>query len=121
MRALSSRGVRIPRAYANHKTPEGAAYRAYVAGILERLGELPADALPTLREAGRLVVELAAMGRELEAAQQRRARREISRLRRQLTPARTQLLTLERRLEELAAARPRSFSAALRAVGGNKP
>lgn len=106
------RGVGVPRAFANHKTPEGAAYRRYVTAILARLGPLPADAATTLREAGRLAVELQCMGAELEAARGRvrrraAARRDASRLRRQMVPMRTQLLTLERRLEELAASAPR--------------
>jgi hypothetical protein len=74
----------------------------YVTALLGRLGSLPADAFPTLREAGRLAVELEAMGRELETARARRRRRDVARLRRQMVPTRTQLITLERRLEELA-------------------
>lgn len=103
MRAL--RGG-IPRAFANHKTPDGAAYRAYVTAIVRQLGTLPDQAATTLREAGRLSVELNRTGQELEAATARRRRRDASRLRRQMIPMRTQLLTLERRLEELAGRRP---------------
>jgi hypothetical protein len=94
--------MRIPRAFKNHKTPEGFAYAAYLTALMARLGPLPDDASPTLREAGRLAVELAAMGRELEAARARNRRRDVSRLRRGMVPMRTQLLTMERRLEELA-------------------
>jgi hypothetical protein len=68
---------------------------------VQRLGPLPADASPSLREAGKLCVELEAMGRELEAARGRNRRRDVARLRRLMIPMRTQLLTLERRLEEL--------------------
>lgn len=99
MRAL--RGG-IPRAFRSHKSAEGAAYRAYVRSWLQQLGPLPAHLLPTLREAGRLTVELAAIGTELETARQRKRRRDIARLRRSMIPMRTQLLNLERRLEEVA-------------------
>jgi len=92
----------IPRAFANHRSRVGHAYRTYLEGILARLGPLPADARPTLRECGRLSVELEAMGLELEAARELHRRRDVARLRRQMVPMRTQLLTLERRLEELA-------------------
>lgn len=110
MRRLKSAVGAIPRAFANHRTPEGHAYRVYLTGILVRLGPLPKDAAPTLREVGRLTIELDAMGRELEAARGRSRRRDVARLRRQMVPMRTQLLTLERRLEERAASRPRSTS-----------
>ena len=92
----------IPRAFRSHKTPEGAAYRVYCQSMLARLGKLPTSAWPTLREAGRLTIELGAMGEELEAARARRRRRDVARLRRAMIPARTQLLNMERRLEELA-------------------
>ena len=99
MRALAGG---IPRAFKSHKTPEGHAYRLYVTAIVRRLGDLPADARPTLREVGRLSVELAALGFELEQARTRKRRREVSRLRRAMVPMRTQLVNMERRLEELA-------------------
>ena len=102
MRALAGG---IPRAFKSHKSPEGHAYRLHVTAIVRRLGDLPADARPTLREVGRLSVELAALGFELEQARARKRRREVSRLRRAMVPMRTQMLTLERRLEELASGR----------------
>jgi hypothetical protein len=102
VRALKPGGVRIPRAYKSHKSTDGYRYRVYVTALLARLGPLPAAATPTLREVGVLAVELEAMGRELEAARARSRRRDMSRLRRQMIPMRTQLMTLERRLEELA-------------------
>ena len=107
MRAIRCRYGVIPRAFANHRTPEGYAYRTYLTGILERLGPLPAIAGPTLREVGRLAVELNATGRELEAARKRNRRKDIARLRRAMTPMRTQLVKLEQRLEELASDRPK--------------
>lgn len=63
MRAL--RGG-IPRAFRSHRTPHGAAYGAYCRAKLARLGELPADALPTLREAGVVTVELIRLHRDGE-------------------------------------------------------
>lgn len=83
MRALRSAIGAIPRAFANHRTPAGYAYRVYLTALVARLGSLPKAAGPTLREVGRLVVELEAMGRELEAARGRSRRRDVGRLRRQ--------------------------------------
>ena len=42
---------RIPRVFLNHRTPEGAAYGEYCRCKLARLGLLPFDLMPTLREA----------------------------------------------------------------------
>jgi hypothetical protein len=121
MRALSGA---VPRAFRDHRTHDGRAYRAYCRGVTARLGELPPDALPTLREAGRCAVELERLGFDLEAARARRrppGRRDASRIRRQLVTLRTQLVTLERRLEEHAQARPVPFAvAARRAAGGGQ-
>ena len=58
--------------------------------------------MPTLREAGRLAVDLNAAGYELDAARRAKRRKDVARLRRQLTSMRGQFLTLERRLEEMA-------------------
>ena len=103
MRALKAQNGRIPRGYPDHRRLEGRQYTAYCRAVLARFGPLPDVALPTLREAGRLVVELDAIGRELALARTRRRRRDAARLRRQMTPMRTQLLKLEERLEHLAA------------------
>ncbi len=62
MRALKPGGVAIPRAFRSHRTPDGYRYRVYVTALLARLGSLDQTALATLREAGRLAVELEAMG-----------------------------------------------------------
>ena len=110
----------IPRAFADGRSRDARAYRRYCVSVLRRLGTLTADGLVTLREAGRLTVELEAMGRELEGARRARRRRDVARLRRLMVPARTQLMALERRLEEIAANRPRSFAAAVRAAGGQQ-
>ena len=78
--------------------------------------------MPTLREAGRVTIELERIGAELEAALARRRRRDVARLRRQRFATSEQLMRLERRLEELAAARPRAvtFADAVRAGGGRR-
>lgn len=103
MHALKPGGVRIPRAFKSHKTPEGFVYRTYVMATLARLGPLPAHAEPTLREAGRCVVELEHLAHELETAKAHRRRRDIGRCRKNVFMLREQLARLERRLEELAA------------------
>ena len=97
MRALAGG---IPRAFVSHRTPEGAAYGRYARAKVVRLGPLPADGLPMLREAGIVVGELAKLHQETEAP--RLSRRDRARLRRQAVILRSQLLMLERRLEELA-------------------
>src|SRR5262245_54029548 len=101
MHALKPGGVRIPRAFESHKTPDGYTYRVYVTAILARLGPLPAHADPTLREAGLCVVELGHLARELETAKARKRRRDIARARKAVFMLREQLQRLERRLEEL--------------------
>lgn len=105
MRVLRPGGVAIPRAFRNHRSKDGHRYRAHVCAILARLGDLPADARPTLREAGRLAVELEHLAGELETARSRRRQGEMRRVRRQQFAMREQLTRLERRLEELAAGR----------------
>lgn len=111
----------IPRAFTSHKSPDGYAYRCYVGAILAQhgwtaAGTCPPAAIVTLREAGRLAVELQACGRDLEAARAKRRLKDVARLRKQMTPMRTQLLALERRLEELAGfSRPQTPMAAIAA------
>jgi hypothetical protein len=90
----------IPRALRSHRTPEGAAYGTYCRAKLDRLGPLPKDAMPTLREAGLVILELSRIHRESEAPRLRR--RDRARLRRQAVILRSQLVQLEKRLEELA-------------------
>ena len=71
----------------------------------------------TLRRVA-FIVFAQAVGLSLDEALSRKRRRDSARARRQLVTLRTQLLALERRLEELAAtARPRSFADAARAAG----
>ena len=115
MRAL--RGG-IPRAFKSHKTPEGEAYGDYCRALLARVGTLPRSAMPTLKAAGHLVVELDRLTTDLDTARQGRRKRDQNRIRRAMVIARTQLLNVEKRLEELAKTRPRgSFAAAVRAEG----
>lgn len=95
---------RIPRAIRNHRTPEGAAYGRYCRAVIARLGPLPDDARPTLREAGRLTLYLDHLAAELEArrAAKRPRSKDLRRLERDQRKARVQLLMFERRLEEIA-------------------
>ena len=94
----------VPRAWRNHKTPEGAAYREYCRAKLEsfrRRGlSLPKDAMPTLREAGVVVIELTRLHKDAQSP--RRTRLDRRRLRRETGILRSQLVVLERRLEEIA-------------------
>ena len=110
MRALKGG---IPRAFPNHRTPKGYEYGHYLRSILKDLGPLPPRVAPTLKEAGLLVIErlpeLHAEERVLKATldglrgkRLERAQRRLQRIRRDLRGARSELLSLERRLEELA-------------------
>jgi hypothetical protein len=65
-----------------------------------RYGMLPRDALIMLRESGLVYVELTRVNHELQAP--RMSKRDRARLRRQAIILRSQLLLLEKRLEELA-------------------
>lgn len=96
MRGLTGR---IPRALRNDKTPEGYAYGKYLRGILARLGPLPPDARPLLREVGLVVVDLMRTRQELETARARNRRKDIRRYNRELAQLRYTLMHLERRLE----------------------
>jgi hypothetical protein len=95
---------RIPRVYKDHRTKVALQYREYVEAKMERLGQLPKDARPVLREWGRVAVELDLIGQRLDTvrgfAKPRRA--EVQRLRSESRKLRVQLLMLERRLDELA-------------------
>jgi len=95
----------IPRGLKNHRTPEGFAFGTYVRAKLRRLGPLPADARPLLREAGRLMLDLERLREEQDQALKRRRLTVARRIDRRLVPLRTQFLTIEARLEELAGRR----------------
>ncbi len=97
----------IPRAFKSHRTPEGAAYGAYCRAKLKRLGSLPEDALPTLREAGVVVIELGRLHRDAQSP--RRTRLEHRRRRRETRTLRRDLVNLERRLEEIAKSNGKGF------------
>lgn len=101
-RALRSPVGVIPRGFPDHRRGAARRYRAYCLAIQARLGPLPAMALPTLREAGRAVVELDRLGEDLERARGRRRLREVARFRRHQFALREQLVRLERRLEEFS-------------------
>lgn len=92
----------IPRAFLNHKSPEGDLYGDYCRSLLDRVGAVPKSARPTLKAAGLLVVELDRLSTDLDVARHGRRRRDQNRIRRQMVIMRSQLVTLERRLEELS-------------------
>ena len=107
MPRITLKNADFPRAYLDHRTTNGREYTRYCRNLLATLGTLPDSAMPTLREAGRLAVDLNAAGYELDAARRAKRRKDVARIRRQLTSMRGQFLTLERRLAELASDRPR--------------
>jgi hypothetical protein len=95
----------VPRTFVSHKTPKAFTYRAVILAKLQRLGPLPADAQVTLREYGRLVLDLQRLHEEQDRAVARGRVTVARRIDRRLVPLRTQLLTIEARLEELAGRR----------------
>src|SRR5258708_5880432 len=96
----------IPRAYKDHRTLVARNYREIIEAKLARLGTLPADARPVLREWGRLACELELLGERLDAmrAMKQPRKAELRRLQSESRKCRVQLLMYERRLDELAAA-----------------
>src|SRR5262249_14299032 len=90
---------RIPRAFGNHHTAEGALYGRLVRALLGRLGQLPVDAEPSVREWGSIAVELDFLGRE--SAELRRELTKVDTRRRKL---RVQFARLQQDLERTAAA-----------------
>ncbi len=82
----------IPRCYRDHRSKVALDYRTLVEAKLERLGQLPKDASPVLRDVRGM-------------KQPRKA--ELRRLQSESRKLRVQLLMLERRLDEMAAANPR--------------
>ncbi len=92
---------RIPRALRNHKTPEGYEYGTYCRGVLDRLGPLPKDARPILREAGLVSIDLMRARRELEKLRlrPRKNQKAIQRHAKEIHHLRLVLMHLERRLE----------------------
>ena len=114
MHALKPGGVRIPRAFANHRTRDGHLFRVYVLAKQAAIGPLPPHAEPTLKEAGRCVVELEHVARELEEAKARKRRRDIARLRKHSFMLREQLGRLEARLDSFGTHRRANPLAAVR-------
>lgn len=96
----------ILRGFKNHKNPEGRLFGAYCRSKSSRYGKLPMDARVVLREAGRCVVDIEWLGRELEAALRNRKLTMARRLRRELRNARFTLEKLETRFEKLAGTSP---------------
>jgi len=102
VRALAGR---IPRAFKSHKTPEGWAYGRYLRAKLQRLPNLPPDARPLLREAGRITIDLMKLGQRRDEIQSTKQPRQaaLRRLGSESRKLRVQLLLIEKRLEEMAA------------------
>jgi hypothetical protein len=103
----------IPRAYRDHRRRVSRAYSSTVRAVQARYPGLGRDAALWLREYGLVTVELEQLHQE---SQRRLAPLDRARLRRQRMKLRGQLLTLERRLEELAGRNGQAerFAAALR-------
>ena len=99
----------VPRVWRSHKTPEGRAYGAYTRAVMARL-DLPRDAMPTLKAAGVIVVDLDRLAADLEQACSGRRRRDQNRIRRQMVTLRSQLVKLEERLELIAERQPANLS-----------
>lgn len=104
----------IPRAFGNHRSAEGYAYGRYARAKVERLGSLPPDAAPWLKEAALLTLRLDRLHGEEQEVQAvlkngagRRAREKsratLARLERRAARLRLALEAAEARLEELAA------------------
>ena len=105
MRRLRSPVGVIPRGFPDHRTADAKHYRTYCLAMQAQWGPLPAVALPTLREAGRVAVELERLGLDLETARGRHRRQDAARIRRHQFMFREQLGRLERRIEALAVTR----------------
>ena len=113
MRALAGR---IPRALRDHRSASGITYGAYLRAMVARLGPLPSDARPWLKQAGLLVLALDALAADVEAARavlanggrraRDKARATLARLERRQSRARAALESAERRIEELAGEPP---------------
>ena len=99
----------IPRPCADCRTADAKACTRDMRALVERLGALPDSARPTLQSWGVVVLELTRQTRELDRCLKRRRMRQARQIRRHMTVLRTQLLTLEARLEDLAASMPREW------------
>ncbi len=91
----------IPRVFLTHRSAIARRYRAYCEAWIRRAGRtLPADVLPTIRDAGWATVELERLTHDLEKARTRRRLKDARRLRREMAVLRGQRLALERHLTE---------------------
>jgi hypothetical protein len=97
----------VPRSPLDHRTRAGRAYTAHVRALQAQHGDLPAYARPTLKAAALVAVDLDRLSGELDVALMRSRRRDVNRIRRQMVILRTQLVTLERRLEEIVTRSPK--------------
>ncbi len=92
---------RIPRVLRNHRSKEGLEYGQYCRGTIDRLGPLPKDARPILREAGLVSIDLMRARWNLEKLRlrPRKNQRAIQRQAKEIHQLRLVLMHLERRLE----------------------
>jgi hypothetical protein len=102
VRALRQANGVIPRAFPDSRRRVARVYRQYCVSIQKAWGPLPDIALPTLREAGRTVVELERLSSELERALARKRVTLVRRIRRSQLITRRSLWRLEQRLERFA-------------------
>ena len=115
MRRLKGGIVRVCQ---DARSADGRRSRLFQEAIRAQWGNLPPVALPLVREAARLDLELHHAGAELDVARGLRRRRDVARLRRQMTPMRGQLSRLLEQIAALAKAQPVSFSDAARRRAG---
>jgi hypothetical protein len=113
----------IPRAFQSHRTANGALYGRFLRGVLQRLGPLPADATPTLKELGRLVVDLDRLDKDLQAALAKPDSKEARAIRSQRYQAHKQLRSLSRSVERMVLGGPRKLDLAQRLAssGARRP
>lgn len=114
MRRLRSAIGVIPRCPGDARRSDALHYKAYCIAVQAAWGPLPPVALPALREAGLVDLELQRLAPELEAARRRRRTREAARIRKQQFMLREQLARLESRLQTLATPKPRRPMDAMR-------
>jgi len=102
------------RAYPNHHSREGRAYRAFAAPFIEAFGgSVPSEARTLLKLAGRLSIHIDEVEQELARARARHRRRDINRLRRTLAGMTSDLRGMMNELRAMAEAQPKDWAALL--------
>jgi hypothetical protein len=92
----------IPRAFKDHRSAEARIYTDVLRSVVDRLGELPKGARPTLREFGRAVLALEDLAEEYTREKSRGRITVMRRIRREQSRLRLSMLALEKRLEQFA-------------------